>query len=332
MLLPRAQIVLPPNQDIKSPRNCTTQAPPGAEAAPVPCLSAEPRSPLVRFLIPGGLLLGLYLFSPKFVIFSSDCNLDCKIPVLWTASVRVQTNMSPSLLMDTSDDFVMPTPKAVQPLQRTLLLSPPSLSSHQEKLTGVLQSFDRSVTDLQMLDRLAIGLVSLPPSTYDLILILTDADGGRRESQGLLSRAILSVLVQALRDGGRLRSQGGQLGASEGAEKNEAILAGLSFEPGVGFVKPDTRGYDAVPLKLGRKKAQAAGGVSQSNGGQVSLPLNGKRKSVEEAPLPAGVGFDDGFDDSDDDLIDEDELMADEEARGPIKIRKFEDTTTWNWC
>lgn len=229
--------------------------------------------------------------------------------------------------MDTSDDFVMPTPKAVQPLQRTLLLSPPSLSSHQEKLTGVLQSFDRSVTDLQMLDRLAIGLVSLPPSTYDLILILTDADGGRRESQGLLSRAILSLLVQALKSGGRLRSQDGQLGQSEGAEKNEAILAGLSFEPGVGFVKPDTRGCDAVPLKLGRKKAQAAGGVSHSNGGQVSLPLNGKRKSVE-APLPAGVGFDDGFDDSDDDLIDEDELMADEEARGPIKIRKFEDTAS----
>ncbi|KIV88812.1 hypothetical protein, variant 1 [Exophiala mesophila] len=229
--------------------------------------------------------------------------------------------MSPSLLMDTSDDFVMPTPKAipVQQSQRTLLLSPPSLSSHQEKLTGVLQAFDRSVTDLQMLDRLAIGLVSLPPSTYDLILILTDADGGRRESQALLSRAILSVLVQALKSGGKLRSQDGLLGESEGTEKNEAILAGLSFESGVGFVKPDTSGYAAVPLKFGRKKAQAAGGPNQTNGDQVSVPLNGKRKSVEETPLPPGVGFDDGVD-SDDDLIDEDELMADEDARGPIKI------------
>ena len=233
--------------------------------------------------------------------------------------------------MDTSDDFVMPAPKAipVQQSQRTLLLSPPSLSSHQEKLTGVLQAFDRSVTDLQMLDRLAIGLVSLPPSTYDLILILTDADGGRRESQALLSRAILSVLVQALKSGGKLRSQDGLLGESEGTEKNEAILAGLSFESGVGFVKPDTSGYAAVPLKFGRKKAQAAGGLNQTNGDQVSVPLNGKRKSVEETPLPAGVGFDDGVD-SDDDLIDEDELMADEEARGPIKIREFgfEGTTT----
>lgn len=224
--------------------------------------------------------------------------------------------------MDTSDDFVMPTPKVSQPLQRTLLLSPPSLSSHQEKLTNVLQSYDRSVTDLQMLDRLSLGLVSLPPSTYDLILILSDADGTRTESRSLLGRAVFSLLVAALKDGGKLCSQDGQLGSSDVAEKNEGILAGLSFEPAVGFVKPTVSAQETVPLKFGRKNAsKAAGGLSNGDPTQVSLPLNGKRKVVDD--VPAGVGFDDGNNDSDDELIDEDELMEDEDFQRPLKIREL---------
>ena len=215
----------------------------------------------------------------------------------------------------------MPTAKAPPSLKRTLLLSPPSLSSHQEKLTNVLQSYDRSVTDLQMLDRLSLGFVSLPSSTYDLILVLSDADGSRQESQKLLGRAVFSLLVTALKNGGQLRSQDNQLGEIDVTEKNEGILAGLSFEPGIGFVKPNTATQDSVPLKFGRKKtAQAAGGLSNTNGEQVSLRSNGKRKSIDE--IPAGVGFDDGANASDDDLIDEDELMEDEEFQRPIKIRE----------
>src|SRR6201996_1143408 len=110
--------------------------------------------------------------------------------------------MSPSVLMDTSDDFVMPTSKAPQPSKRTLLLSPPSLSSHQEKLTAVMEIHDRAHTDLQMLDRLALGLVSLPQSTYDVIIVLCDADGSRRESQNLLNRDLMALLVKALNNGG----------------------------------------------------------------------------------------------------------------------------------
>lgn len=222
--------------------------------------------------------------------------------------------------MDTSDDFVMPTVKAPQPSKRTLLLSPPSLSSHQEKLTNVLEMHNRAATDMQMLDRLSLGFVSLPQSTYDLIIILCDADGSRRESQHLLNRDILALLIKALKNGGQLRSQDGQFGSIDGAEKNEAILAGLSFQPGMGFVKPDYGAQESVPLRFGRKKtAQAAGGLNTSPGA-VSLPLNGKRKSVDA--LPAGVGFDDGTIDSDDELIDEDELMDDDDLMRPIKIRE----------
>ncbi|KAG9775164.1 hypothetical protein KCU88_g5181, partial [Aureobasidium melanogenum] len=230
--------------------------------------------------------------------------------------------MAPSVLMDLSDDFVVPTAKTKTPQssRRTLLLSPPSLSSHQEKLTAVLEMHDRTMTDMQMLDRLALGLVSLPQSTYDLVMILSDADGSRRESQNLLSRDMLAVLVKALKSGGQLRSQDGQFGNVDGVERNEAILAGLSFQPGVGFVKPDFGGQESVPLKLGRKKTAQAAGGSETNGDSVSLPLNGKRKTVEA--VPAGVGFDDGTNDnaSDDELIDEDTLLDEEDLQRPIKI------------
>jgi hypothetical protein len=174
-----------------------------------------------------------------------------------------------------------------------------------------------------MLDRLALGLVSLPQSTYDVITLLSDADSSRRESQNLLTREILALLVKALKNGGHLRSQDGTFGATDGPEKNEAILAGLSPQPGVGFVKVDYGAQVSVPLKFGKKKtSEAAGGLKKghTNGDSVSVPLNGKRKSVDDA-LPAGVGFDDGtYEDSDDELIDEDTLLDEEDLKRPIKI------------
>jgi anamorsin len=234
--------------------------------------------------------------------------------------------MSPSVLMDTSDDFVMPNSKAAQPSTRTLLLSPPSLSSHQEKLTAVIEMHDRAHTDLQMIDRLALGLVSLPQSAYDVIIILCDADGSRRESQNLMNREVLTLLVRTLKNGGHIRSQDGNFGAADGLEKNEAILAGLSPQPGVGFVKVDYSAQVSIPLKFGKKKtADAAGGLKNgsTDGDSVSLPLNAKRKSVDDA-LPAGVGFDDGTDDlSDDELIDEDTLLDEDDLKRTIKIREF---------
>jgi hypothetical protein len=229
--------------------------------------------------------------------------------------------MAPSVLMDTSDDFVMPTAKALPSSnKRTLLLSPPSLSSHQEKLNNVMEMHNRAVTDMQMLDRLSLGFVSLPQATYDIITILSDADGSRRESQALLNRDILNMLVKALKSGGQLRSQDGLFGSSDGPERNEAILAGLSVQSDGAFVKPDYSVQESVPLKFGRKKtAQAAGGFNIPSE-SVSLPLNGKRKSVDAAP--AGVGFDDGTNDSDDELIDEDELLDEDDLKRPIKIRE----------
>jgi hypothetical protein len=212
--------------------------------------------------------------------------------------------------------------------RRTLLLSPPSLSSHQEKLNNVLEMHDRSATDMQMLDRLALGLVSLPEATYDAIIVLLDADDTRTESETLLNRQVIALLVKALKFGGHIRSQDGQFGKTEGLAKTEAILAGLTLDE-EGFTKPYGDAEVSVPLKFGRKKnvAQAAGGmegVTSTNGGSVALPLNGKRKSTDISNgVPLGVGFEDGAtnaDDSDDELIDEDALLDEDDLKRNVKV------------
>ncbi|KAH6674086.1 Fe-S cluster assembly protein dre2 [Halenospora varia] len=242
--------------------------------------------------------------------------------------------MSPAITLDNESDFnpiAFNTTKTSSFSARTLLLAPPSISSHEENLRDVLASHDRAVTDLQMLDRLAAGFVTLPDSTYDLILILTDADGTRKESSQLLGRDVFASIVRALKAGGKLQAQDGTFGRDAGgAELREAILAGLVAEGG-DMVKPDYSAGDAVPLRLRRKDKSAA----VSNAGPAvevaTIPLNGKRKSVDMSQSkPAGVGFvdfSDDFDDpmitgedDDDELIDEDTLLTEEDLRRPVTI------------
>lgn len=208
--------------------------------------------------------------------------------------------------------------------QRTLLLSPPSLSSHQEKLDNVLEMHDRSATDMQMLDRLALGLVSLPAATYDAIIVLLDADNTRTESTKLLGRGVMTLLAQSLKAGGHFRSQDGQLGKTVGSDRTEAILAGLALDEN-GFTKPENTAEISVPLKFSRKKNvdQAVAGLDAATGetgDSLSLPLNGKRKSTDISnSVPAGVGFDDG-EDSDDELIDENTLLDEENLTRNFKV------------
>lgn len=201
-------------------------------------------------------------------------------------------------------------------------------------MRDVLASHDRTVTDLQMLDRLSAGLVTLPDATYDLILVLTDADGTRTESTQLLNRDVLARIVQALKAGGKLKTQDGTFGQAGHSEEREAILAGLIAE-GDGMMKPDNGANDAVPLRLKRKDKSAA--VSNAGPAVTTaiVAVNGKRKSMDMAQnKPAGVGyvdfsddFDDpiitGEDDDDDELIDEDTLLTEEDLKTPVNIRMF---------
>lgn len=202
---------------------------------------------------------------------------------------------------------------------KTLLLAPPSIAAHPSALQQIAAAHDRSSTDIQMLDRLAMGLVFLPGATYDLILLLTDADGSRSESQHILDRNVMTRVVQALRPGGRLRSQDGSY-PSGNPEKTEAILAGLISQDNDGMVKPESTSAASVPLRFGRK-ADAGPKTLDTT---PPFTTNGKRKSTDAGPtVPLGVGFSDDLDDLDDDeLIDEDTLLTEEDMARPVVPRK----------
>ena len=214
---------------------------------------------------------------------------------------------------------------------RSLLLSPPSLSSHPDKLNEVLAAHDRNATDIQMLDRLSLSLVFLPEATYDVVLILADADNTRTESTKLLNRDLLSHIVRSLRPGGRLKSQNGNFATDSAEERREAIFAGLLVE-GDDMVKPDLTATQSVPLRFGKNKSSGETATTSAAGtGAVPLNHNGKRRNWPPNSIPpAGVGYIDfsdaletpEVDNDDDDLIDEDTLLDEEDLKRPAVQRK----------
>ncbi|KAK0671751.1 putative Anamorsin [Cercophora samala] len=249
-----------------------------------------------------------------------------------------------AVMIDTTPDFDFSpahsaaAASAKDSSKRTLLLAPPTIASREDRLTSLFSVYDRSATDLQMLDRLAAGLVSLPAATYDLVLVLTDPDGSRRsEVSALLSnREIWGKVVPALKAGGTLRSEDGSLGQGNSTEEKEAVLAGLVLGDD-GYTKPDYTEEEVVPLRFGAKKVNADGSVPLNFGKKAnpdgSIPLSfGKKAAAAPAPAPApaskgpaGVGFIDFSDDldldaeDDDDIIDEDTLLTEADLKRPIQ-------------
>lgn len=217
--------------------------------------------------------------------------------------------------------------------KRTLLLAPPSIAAQG---TSALPTFDRDTTDLQMLDRLHAGLVTLPAATYDLVLLLTGDDGARHaEASGLLSRGVFASLVDAMKSGASLRTQDARF---DPAESREAVLAGLVEKDG-GYEKVEEEEV-VVPLRFGKKKNTAPVNGSNGNGAvhssagppvdKVTIDVAGKPETLNMVP-PAvkpvvGVGFDFGDDlDDDDELIDEDDLMTEEDLNRPVQMRMSPD-------
>lgn len=208
--------------------------------------------------------------------------------------------MAPSFVtIDTSDDIDMASAPMPVDAPRTLLLAPPSIATHEDKLRALFTTFDRTSTDLQMLDRLSAGVVPLPANTYNLILVLTDTDGSRRsEALRLLTRDVYTALVPAMKVGAVLQTQDKALDVSEAME---AVLAGL-VQTATGFEKPNYEQASAVPLKFGSKKKNTA--------------------------APAGIpvaGFTANGDDRDDndELINEDSLLDEEDLTRPNMPRMF---------
>ncbi|KAJ5901753.1 hypothetical protein N7495_002281 [Penicillium taxi] len=206
--------------------------------------------------------------------------------------------MAPSFVtIDTNDvDFGMAQPTI--DARRTLLLAPPSIATHEDKLRDLFTSFPREFSDLQMLDRLSAGVINLPSNTYDFVLVLTDSDGSRRaEALQLLTRDVYTALVPAMKPGAKFQTQGKALDAIEAME---AVLAGL-VQTESGFEKPNYEQASAVPLRFGAKKQKT-----------TTTP-------------PVGVGFAvNGYNannhdrDDTDELINEDDLLDEEDFTRPI--------------
>lgn len=181
--------------------------------------------------------------------------------------------------------------------KRNLLLAPPSIAAHEEKLRAIFTTYDRSVTDLQMLDRLSAGYVTLPSSTYDLVLVLSDPDGARRaEALQLLNRDVYNTLVPSMKPGGKFQLEDG--GKLDATEASEAILAGLIEKDG-GFEKMVFE-EASVPLRLGGRKKKAG----LQNG--LSKKLNGTSEKNDDS-----------------ELIDEDTLLSGEDLKRPLHQRQF---------
>ncbi|KAJ5578475.1 uncharacterized protein N7459_007439 [Penicillium hispanicum] len=213
--------------------------------------------------------------------------------------------MAPSFVtIDTSDVDMAPPPKPVDP-SRTLLLAPPSIATQEEKLRALFTTFPRQTTDLQMLDRLSAGVVALPSTTYDLVLVVTDSDGSRRsEALQLLTRDVYTALVPSMKPGAKLQTQDKSLDASEAME---AVLAGL-VQTENGFEKPNYEQSSAVPLRFGAKKKKAAP-TAPSTG----ITVNGATGFTANGYNGTNHDRDDA-----DELINEDSLLDEEDLARPI--------------
>ena len=165
---------------------------------------------------------------------------------------------------------------------RTLLLAPASVAGQEAALRDIFTTFDRSTSDLQMLDRLAAGAAKLPDATYDLVVVLTDPSGSRRtEAYQWLTRQLYDTLAASMKDGAILEAQDGPLPATE------PTLAGLVKREDGRFEKAEE---SAVQIRIGF----------------------GKKK---KKPVPVTVDLND-YEDGEE-LVDEDGLLSAEDLSRP---------------
>ena len=218
---------------------------------------------------------------------------------------------------------------------RTLIVAPPSISSKQDVLEAVFENHDRSTTDLQMLDRLAANIITLPSERYDLVLLLSEPQGSAGEAAQFVTKDVMLQLVQSMRAGARIRRQNGTFGTVT-VERTEALLAGLLEDGTGGMVKPSFSDTSAVPLRLGsaRKTKQDHDGT-KTNGSLAVTNANGKRDDLSTVTMENGkvngVGFVDFSDDleselitgEDDELVDEDSLLTEADLARPVIQRKL---------
>ncbi|RPA95132.1 DUF689-domain-containing protein [Choiromyces venosus 120613-1] len=206
-----------------------------------------------------------------------------------------------SIVLDTTSDF---EPAAsMDTNSKTLILCPPSVSSHPDLLKKSLSTFDKGLTDVQMLDRLSMKVVNLPSSTYSTVLILADPSSTTVSPE--LEPYVLQSVFNSMLPKATLKSQ-----EKAFARGNTLpfLVTGFMVEKDVDnsitLVKPEFSGTASVPLRLRRKQ-----NVDDST--EIKSTNTEPVTAATEAPVIKGVGFvlnDDDLE-NDDDLIDEDTLL-----------------------
>ena len=177
-----------------------------------------------------------------------------------------------------------------------------------------------------MLDRLKLSIVSLPDVTYDVMLLLSETGGLQQESKGLLSPEVFQRLYRSLKPGGRIQSTSDYF-ENDKVQQREAIFAGFLVQGGQ-LVKPQDMDIQSVPLKLGTKSRNSEGSTNSE-----IVNVNGKGENWPlDTTAPQGVGFVDfsddftvpeaDFENSDDELIDENTLLDEEDMKRPVIQRK----------
>ncbi|KAK6338293.1 electron carrier [Orbilia blumenaviensis] len=255
-------------------------------------------------------------------------------------------------MIDFSSDFdPIPPPTTTHPSKsspKTLLLCPPAVASKPEVLQAALATHPRSSTDVQMLDRIALGLVNLPAETYATVILLSDPAPSNASTAYDIDTALLQKVVASMSPGSRWTAEGKD--ALKGVDRLQVVLAGLvvsEVDGGVSFSKPDYAKSAAVPLRFGRKKkdetvplksattvsingnsSAAAAPTSTTTATTTTaaaVPLNGvkteKKKEYKVGFVDLGDDLDADFgeEEDDDDLIDENDLLDDSDLAMPVQ-------------
>ncbi|EFQ98943.1 DUF689 domain-containing protein [Nannizzia gypsea CBS 118893] len=198
-------------------------------------------------------------------------------------------------------------------LSRVLLLSPPSLSSNPDKLAELINQYDKNARDLQMIDRLAAGLVSLPESAYSLVLLLTGIDGTNAESERLVGRDALQRITRTLQPGGVMKYQDESSTSIKEPLRTEAILCGLMINDKGELIKPAFEEQSiSLPFSLKSRKPKKDANTNK----------NEQQPAVLQNNIVTLDNTNDAFNtpdgDDDEELIDEDELIDADELERPI--------------
>ncbi|EWC45771.1 hypothetical protein DRE_05108 [Drechslerella stenobrocha 248] len=234
----------------------------------------------------------------------------------------------PAAAIDFSSDFAPTT----RPAAKTLLLCPPAVAANPEVLQAALATHPRSSTDVQMLDRIALGLVNLPAEAYATVILLSDP--ASTASSFELDAPLLRKIAASMTPGSRWIAESNE--TLKQINRLHVVLAGLlvndaDADGSLSLSKPDYGKTAAVPLRLGKRKAKApeeavASPITTPAVATAPAQVQGKTATREYKIGYVDLGDDlnadfgeDGDDDDDDDLIDESTLLDDSDLAMPVQ-------------